>query len=47
MTHEQKEALLNLIKNKMHHDITKEIRLELQNSVCRGEDKIAQDVEML
>lgn len=47
MTQEQKEELLKLIKVKGHHEITKEIRLELQNSVCRGEDKPQEDIEMI
>ena len=32
---EQKEALLELIKVHSHHDITNEIRRELQNAKCR------------
>jgi predicted nucleotidyltransferase len=47
MTHEQKEELLKLIKVKGHFEITKEIRIELQGSVCRGEDKPQEDIEML
>ena len=32
---EQKEALLELIKKKSHHEITQEIRRELTNAKCR------------
>ena len=32
---EQKEALLELIRNKSHHEITPEIRREITNSKCR------------
>ncbi|TPX69996.1 hypothetical protein SpCBS45565_g02099 [Spizellomyces sp. 'palustris'] len=37
MTPEQKEALLDLIRYKVHEGISPEIRRELQNSECRGE----------
>ncbi|KAI8901114.1 Bystin-domain-containing protein [Globomyces pollinis-pini] len=47
MTPEQKEALLDLLKYKIHSEITAEIRREIQNSVCRGEMKPDQDVEIL
>lgn len=32
---EQKEALLELLKMHSHHEITNEIRRELQNARCR------------
>jgi essential nuclear protein 1 len=32
---EQKEALLELLKVHVHHEITNEIRRELQNARCR------------
>ena len=35
MSVEQKEALLELIRSKSHHDITPEIRREIVNSKCR------------
>ena len=35
MSVEQKEALLELIRSKVHHDITPEIRREIVNSKCR------------
>lgn len=35
MSVEQKEALLELIRSKAHHDITPEIRREIVNSKCR------------
>jgi essential nuclear protein 1 len=35
---DQKEALLDLIKHKSHHQISAEIRRELLNSKCRGGD---------
>lgn len=35
---EQKDLLLDLLKKHEHHEITSDIRRELQNSVCRGEE---------
>ncbi|KAJ3311775.1 snoRNA-binding rRNA-processing protein [Boothiomyces sp. JEL0838] len=46
MTPEQKEAILDLLKYKTHHEITAEVRRELQNSVCRGEMKPDPDMEI-
>lgn len=37
LTVEQKEALLECVRFKMHYGITPDIRRELQNSVCRGD----------
>ena len=39
MTPEQKEALMDLLKYKVHEQITPEIRRELVHSSCRGEIK--------
>ncbi|KAJ3272157.1 hypothetical protein HDV01_005922 [Terramyces sp. JEL0728] len=46
MTPEQKEAILDLLKYKGHHEITAEVRRELQNSVCRGEMKPEPEMEI-
>ena len=35
MSVKQKEALMELIRNKVHHDITAEVRREIVNSKCR------------
>ena len=37
MTPEQKDALLDVLKAKIHPGITPDIRRELQNSNCRGD----------
>ena len=34
MSVEQKEALMELIRNKVHHEITAEVRREIVNSKC-------------
>lgn len=47
ITHEQKEALLDLIKDKSHKAITPEIRRELSEGGCRGEDKVEVDEMVL
>ena len=44
LTPEQKEALIDLVKTKVHAEISPEIKREFQNSSCRGE--MLMDVEM-
>ncbi|KAI3647209.1 hypothetical protein MP228_007430 [Amoeboaphelidium protococcarum] len=40
MSPEQKEAVLELIKVQNHHQISPEVRRELVNSRCRGDDNV-------
>lgn len=47
LTAEQKEALLDVLRVKVHAQITPEIRREIVHSVARGEEIPMQDVEML
>ncbi|KDQ20623.1 hypothetical protein BOTBODRAFT_50695 [Botryobasidium botryosum FD-172 SS1] len=46
MTPEQKDALLDVVRVRPHHQIGPEIRRELVNSVCRGEARPGEDAEM-
>lgn len=43
MTAEQKEALLEVLRYKSHHQITPEIRREITHSVARGEEILQAD----
>lgn len=47
MTPEQKDALVDLVRHQVHHQISAEIRRELVNSTCRGEMMDEGDVAML
>ncbi|GAA5983053.1 hypothetical protein JCM11641_004709 [Rhodosporidiobolus odoratus] len=47
LTAEQKEALLDVIKAKVHHQITPEIRREIVHSVARGEELLEADQAMM
>ncbi|EGG06765.1 uncharacterized protein MELLADRAFT_35933 [Melampsora larici-populina 98AG31] len=47
LTAEQKEALLDVLRVKVHAQITPEIRREIVHSVARGEEVEMEDVEML
>ncbi|KAH9815354.1 Bystin-domain-containing protein [Melampsora americana] len=47
LTAEQKEALLDVLRVKVHAQITPEIRREIVHSVARGEEVQTEDVEML
>ncbi len=46
LTPEQKEALLDLLKYKVHSGVSPEIRREIQNSTCRGDMMDAEMVGM-
>lgn len=46
LTPEQKDALLEVLRYQTHHQITPEIRRELQHSVTRGEDEISENLTM-
>ncbi|BGP55131.1 snoRNA-binding rRNA-processing protein [Rhodotorula sphaerocarpa] len=41
LTPEQKDALLEVLRYQTHHQITPEIRRELQHSVARGDEEVA------
>lgn len=52
LTEEQKQALLDVLRVKVHAQITPEIRREIVNSVARGEEisvpgELGMDVEVL
>ncbi|KAG0657165.1 snoRNA-binding rRNA-processing protein [Rhodotorula mucilaginosa] len=46
LTPEQKDALLEVLRFQSHHQITPEIRRELQHSVTRGEDELSVNMTM-
>lgn len=46
LTPEQKDALLEVLRFQSHHQITPEIRRELQHSVTRGEDELSANMTM-
>ncbi|GAA6020889.1 hypothetical protein JCM10207_003178 [Rhodosporidiobolus poonsookiae] len=47
LTSEQKEALLEVLRAKVHHQITPEIRREIVHSVARGEEILQADEAMM
>ncbi|GAA5917388.1 hypothetical protein JCM6882_000841 [Rhodosporidiobolus microsporus] len=47
LTSEQKEALLEVLRAKVHHQITPEIRREIVHSVARGEELLQADEAMM
>lgn len=52
LTEEQKQALLDVLRVKVHAQITPEIRREIVNSIARGEEigvpgELGMDVEVL
>ncbi|GAA5876713.1 hypothetical protein JCM3774_005924 [Rhodotorula dairenensis] len=46
LTPEQKDALLEILRYQTHHQITPEIRRELQHSVARGEEEFSANMTM-
>ncbi|GAA5982289.1 hypothetical protein JCM10908_004816 [Rhodotorula pacifica] len=46
LTPEQKDALLEVLRYQTHHQITPEIRRELQHSVARGEEELSATMTM-
>ncbi|GAA5845091.1 hypothetical protein JCM11251_000006 [Rhodosporidiobolus azoricus] len=47
LTSDQKEALLEVLRAKVHHQITPEIRREIVHSVARGEELMQADEAMM
>lgn len=47
LTADQKDALLDVLRVKVHAQITPEIRREIVHSVARGEEVVQEDIEML